>query len=241
MHYHFDTTDETLKAWTLGLGSHPLPWEVIRKSVKEDSVSFRSLAKRKIIRECWKTGRPFYYIDTGYVGNLIKKKIYFRVVKNNVQHSQVFKCPDDRWKKIARISPELDFVEWRKNNKGKILLVTPREKPCKFYGIDRNKWVEKTIKKLNGMFAIAAFSFSNKTDANLLILTQSLISNPLSEDRSAIICNFFDPIVLTLIKLYPKPLIGSVKIFQTVSSISITFSSNKTYKQKKVSNCPPSN
>ena len=101
MHYHFDTTDETLKAWTLGLGSHPLPWEVIRKSVKEDSVSFRSLAKRKIIKECWKTGRPFYYIDTGYVGNLIKKKIFFRVVKNNVQHSQVFKCPDDRWKKIA--------------------------------------------------------------------------------------------------------------------------------------------
>ena len=65
-----------------------------------------------------------------------------------MQHSQVFKCPDDRWKKIARISPELDFVEWRKNNKGKILLVTPSEKPCKFYGIDRNKWVEKTIKKL---------------------------------------------------------------------------------------------
>ena len=148
MHYHFDTTDETLKAWTLGLGSHPLPWEVIRKSVKEDSVSFRSLAKRKIIKECWKTGRPFYYIDTGYVGNLIKKKIFFRVVKNNVQHSQVFKCPDDRWKKIARISPELDFVEWRKNNNGKILLVTPSEKPCKFYGIDRNQWVEKTIKKL---------------------------------------------------------------------------------------------
>ena len=48
---NFDTTDETLKAWTLGLGSHPLPWEVIRKSVKEDSVSFRSLAKRKIIKE----------------------------------------------------------------------------------------------------------------------------------------------------------------------------------------------
>ena len=45
------------------------------------------------------------------------------------------------------------------------------------------------------------FSFSNKTDANLLILTQSLISNSLSADRSAIICNLFDPIILTLIKL----------------------------------------
>ena len=148
MHYHFDTTDETLKAWAFGLGSQTSPWKDIRKSVKEDSVSFRRKKKKKIIKECWKTGRPFYYIDTGYVGNLIKKKIFFRVVKNNVQHSQVFKCPDDRWKKIARISPELDFVEWRKNNNGKILLVTPSEKPCKFYGIDRNQWVERTIKKL---------------------------------------------------------------------------------------------
>ena len=138
MHYQFDIEDETLKAWTLGLGSHHLPWEEIQKTPKDNSVSFRSLAKRKIIRDCWKTKRPFYYIDTGYVGNLIKKKIYFRVVKNNVQHTEVFKCPADRWKKIATMSPELDFVEWRKHNSGKILLVTPSDKPCKFYGIDRD-------------------------------------------------------------------------------------------------------
>ena len=148
MHYHFDTTDETLKAWTLGLGSHPLPWEVIRKSVKEDSVSFRSLAKRKIIKDCKQSGRTFYYIDTGYVGNLIKKKLYHRVVKNDVQHNTVFDVPDDRWRKIQSRSPELEFVEWRKNHKGKILLVTPSEKPCKFYNIDRDRWVEDTIETL---------------------------------------------------------------------------------------------
>ena len=36
---------------------------------------FRSLAKRKIINDCKTSGRTFYYIDTGYVGNLIKKKM----------------------------------------------------------------------------------------------------------------------------------------------------------------------
>ena len=51
MHYHFDSEDETLKAWTLGLGSHPLSWEEIQKTATNNSVSFRSLAKRKIIRD----------------------------------------------------------------------------------------------------------------------------------------------------------------------------------------------
>ena len=46
------------------------------------------------------------------------------------------------------MSPELDFVEWRKHNSGKILLVTPSDKPCKFYGIDRDSWVKQTIKEL---------------------------------------------------------------------------------------------
>ena len=148
MHYYFDGEDEILQHWNRGLGSHYLPYEAIKKASIDDTVSFRSLAKRKIINDCKKSGRTFYYIDTGYVGNLVKKKLYQRVVKNDVQHSTVFDVPDDRWQKIRIRSPELEFVEWRKNHKGKILLVTPSEKPCKFYNIDRDRWVEDTIKTL---------------------------------------------------------------------------------------------
>jgi hypothetical protein len=148
MHYYFDGGDEILQHWNRGLGSHYLPYEAIKKASIDDTVSFRSLAKRKIINDCKKSGRTFYYIDTGYVGNLVKKKLYHRVVKNDVQHSTVFDVPDDRWRKIRIRSPELEFVEWRKNHKGKILLVTPSEKPCKFYNIDRDRWVEDTIKTL---------------------------------------------------------------------------------------------
>jgi len=148
MHYYFDGQDEILQHWNRGLGSHFLPYEAIKRTPLDNTVSFRSLAKRKIINDCRQSGRTFYYIDTGYVGNLIKKKLYHRVVKNDVQHSIVFDAPDDRWRKIQSRSPELEFVEWRKNNKGKILLVTPSEKPCKFYNIDRDRWVENTIETL---------------------------------------------------------------------------------------------
>ena len=148
MHYVFDKEDEILKHWSAGLRTSYLPWEEIQKQPIEDSVSFRSLSKRKVINDCWKTGRPFYYIDTGYIGNLIKKKHYHRIVKNDVQHIKIFDAPSDRFKHIIRSSPELEFVEWRKDHKGKILLVTPSEKPCKFYNIDRDKWVDETVKTL---------------------------------------------------------------------------------------------
>lgn len=40
---------------------------------------------RKAIQNCWKTGRNFYIIDTGYFGN-VKHKTWHRVTKNNLQN-----------------------------------------------------------------------------------------------------------------------------------------------------------
>ena len=148
MHYYWDKDDPILKAWVQGIGAEYLPYEEIIKTPVTNPISFRSLAKRKVIYESLENKRPFYYIDTGYVGNLIKKKHWHRIVKNDVQHTNIFDCPDDRWKRIVQQSQELDFVEWRKDHSGKILLVTPSEKPCKFYKIDRDEWVEQTITEL---------------------------------------------------------------------------------------------
>ena len=148
MHYYWDKDDPILKAWVQGIGAEYLPYEEIIKTPVTNPISFRSLAKRKVIYESLGSKRPFYYIDTGYVGNLIKKKHWHRIVKNDVQHTNIFDCPDDRWQRIVQQSPELDFVEWRRDHNGKILLVTPSEKPCKFYKIDRDQWVEETVAEL---------------------------------------------------------------------------------------------
>ena len=148
MHYYFNNEDPILKAWVQGIGAEYLPYPEIVKTPVTNPISFRSLAKRKVIYESLENKRPFYYIDTGYVGNLIKKKHWHRIVKNDVQHTNIFDCPDDRWKRIAQQSQELDFVEWRKDHSGKILLVTPSEKPCKFYNINRDEWVKETVTEL---------------------------------------------------------------------------------------------
>ena len=75
MHYYWDKDDPILKAWVQGIGAEYLPYEEIIKTPVTNPISFRSLAKRKVIYESLGNKRPFYYIDTGYVGNLIKKKL----------------------------------------------------------------------------------------------------------------------------------------------------------------------
>ena len=107
-------------------------------------ILIRSMGKRKLIHQCWKDKKTFYYMDSGYVGNYKSKsnphgwKLWHRIVKNDVQHNEIIDRPDDRWK-------QLDYpIENRKLGKH-ILLVTPSEKPCKFYGINKDNWVKDVI------------------------------------------------------------------------------------------------
>ena len=113
----------------------------------DGTILIRSMGKRKLIKESWTNNRDFYYMDSGYVGNYKSKsnpngwKVWHRIVKNDVQHNEIIDRPDDRWKR-------LDYpIETRKHGKH-ILLVTPSEKPCKFYGIDKDTWVSDTIAEI---------------------------------------------------------------------------------------------
>lgn len=110
-------------------------------------ILIRGMGKKKLIHWCWQHQHTFYYMDSGYVGNYRSEsnpngwKLWHRIVKNNVQHDTVIDRPDDRWRKLGY------SIEKRKQGTH-ILLVTPSEKPCKFYGIDRDTWVEQTVTKI---------------------------------------------------------------------------------------------
>ena len=127
--------------------------------INESSFRYRSIlsiTKRIEIWKCWETGRHFYYIDNGYMGNLDKKKRWYRVVKNNVQHTVVplfnggKKWPLDRFQEVCRIAPYMNYLgqKPRTIQNGAILIVTPSEKPCAFYKITRDEWLEETINKI---------------------------------------------------------------------------------------------
>lgn len=124
-----------------------LPIQDPESDFGNNPVLIRSMAKRKLIHWCLDNSHTFYYMDSGYVGNYRSAtnpygwKLYHRIVKNGLQHSKIIDRPDDRWKK-------LEHVIHKRKYGAHILLVTPSEKPCKFYGIDRDTWVDKTVKEL---------------------------------------------------------------------------------------------
>lgn len=137
-------TDEYVNMFAQGAG---LPVQDYNTDYGNDPILIRSMSKRKLIHNCLKNNHIFYYMDSGYVGNYKSTKnphgwkLWHRIVKNNVQHGKIISRPDDRWRK-------LDYsIESRKFG-NHILLVTPSEKPCKFYNINRDKWVSDTIAEI---------------------------------------------------------------------------------------------
>ena len=122
-------------------------WKDLKDYPQNIPVIFRSMTQRKTVQACIDQNRHYYYIDTGYLGNTFKRKDWHRVVLNGMQHSQPKKMPPDRFKKIAGDKDYLRFKSWRKDGSA-ILLVTPSDKPCKFYGISRSEWLEETTNTL---------------------------------------------------------------------------------------------
>lgn len=137
-------SDEYINMFAQGAG---LPVYGYAGYPDKDPILIRSMVKRKLIKQCWKTNRTFYYMDSGYIGNYKNNlnpngvKFWHRIVKNNLQHNEIIDRPDDRWKKLEQT------ISKRKSGHH-ILLVTPSDKPCKFYGIDRDQWINDTVKKI---------------------------------------------------------------------------------------------
>jgi hypothetical protein len=135
--------------------------EVFRKSILGQTPSiFRGVVKRKHIQKHWQDKTDFYYMDTGYFGNFISpgnpggKKLFHRIVKNDLQKHWVEEYPSDRWNTICKIDPRYQWKGWKKSG-NKILIIVPNRKSCVFYGYDTNPyidgekpWLMKTIETI---------------------------------------------------------------------------------------------
>lgn len=113
----------------------------------------RGVVKKEQMNNCRSINRDFYYIDTGYVGNFpcqgnpVGKKIWHRIVKNGLQHSDLRDVPSDRWELLLKQDPNLRF-KGRKNFDKKILLVLPNPKATKYYDVDFDTWVNDTTEQI---------------------------------------------------------------------------------------------
>jgi hypothetical protein len=108
---------------------------------------FRGVVKRKYIQQHWQDKKDFYYMDTGYFGNFISpgnpggKKLFHRIVKNDLQKHWLEKYPIDRWQEICKIDPRYQGTGWKigRRRGNKILIIVPNRKSCVFYGYEEGK------------------------------------------------------------------------------------------------------
>ena len=101
----------------------------------------RGMKLGKSVNYCWDTGRTFYYIDNGYIGNL-SKKTHFRIIKNHVHDIRpIIDRPRDRLDKL--IYKTKPFRPGRK-----ILLAPPSEKSFTIWDIDQPTWLAQTMTEL---------------------------------------------------------------------------------------------
>lgn len=140
--------DPYINRFAEGCNSTPVNSDTFDFDESSDPIVLRGILKKKIIYQCWKTDRTFYYMDTGYFGNEKTAsnpngwKMWHRIVKNDLQHGQIIKRPDDRFKRFNKT-----FRPWKKDGR-KILIAKPDDKPCRFYGIELEEWVKNTVDEI---------------------------------------------------------------------------------------------
>jgi hypothetical protein len=143
-----DGEDEYINMFARGCGENYTSTKNFNYHDSTEPIMLRGILKHKIMKSCWKDHRTFYYMDTGYFGNERTRdnpsgwKYWHRIVKNNLQHGDIIARPDDRFKKFNKA-----FTPWKKTG-SKILIAAPDEKPCKFYGVDKDQWVAETVAKI---------------------------------------------------------------------------------------------
>jgi len=143
-----DGEDDFINLFARGCNTSPISTDNFVYESSNSPIVLRGILKHKIMKRCWKDNRTFYYMDTGYFGNERTAsnpngwKYWHRIVKNDLQHNEIIHRPDDRFKMFNK-----KFTPWKKDGR-KILVAAPDEKPCKFYGVDKDEWVRQTVETI---------------------------------------------------------------------------------------------
>lgn len=139
--------DEYINRFAQGSGGEITNTDDFDYNSSRQPIVLRGILKHKIMQRCWQDQRVFYYMDTGYFGNQPGPgnpngwKLWHRIVKNDLQHKEIQTRPADRWERLG-LKPE-----GRRQGR-RIIVAAPDEKPCRFYGIDRDQWVADTVSAL---------------------------------------------------------------------------------------------
>lgn len=100
---------------------------------------FSGISKSAALTQAQKHGLPWWYIDTGYMGNG-RDKIWFRITKNS--HQMCYPIQHRDGKRLIRF--KLDRTQYQRGRK--IIVVPPDPKVCSCYNLSTpEQWVADTV------------------------------------------------------------------------------------------------
>ena len=169
--YYFRPGDSILKELAKSCNAKVMAKEDFMSDVEKyrgSKILVRGLRDRKVMRLSLEYGIDYYYVETGYFGNIGKYytdmggkpietmgKLYHRIVKNDVQYDKIIKRSNDRFKLVQRTIEARQGVSWNKILKpwkrtGNTILVCPPSAKSALYfnGFDVNEWTRKTVKRV---------------------------------------------------------------------------------------------
>lgn len=142
-----DGQDEYINMLSQSVGAQITATQHFNYAASDRPIVLRGILKHKIMHQCWQDHRDFYYVDSGYFGNQLGSnnvrgiKLWHRIVRNDLQHRDIQPRPADRLERLG--------VQFHPRRYGaRIIVAAPDEKPCRFYGIDRQQWITDTVTTL---------------------------------------------------------------------------------------------
>jgi hypothetical protein len=128
--------DPYLESFIMGCGGQITTFSKVETSMTP--AVFRGITKHSLMKKCTEMNRDYYYIDSGYFGN-VKKKQFHRITKNGMQNTGPI---------IDRPATRLQATGWEKKkfrSGTNILLCPPSEKAMSAFGLNLNDWMATTI------------------------------------------------------------------------------------------------
>lgn len=161
------------------------------KRYKDAIFVIRGIKHRKIIQSLIENEIDYYYIDTGYFGNDIRK-VWHRVVPNSLHHHKLIQRPSDRLDLILKyISDNYNYgkkdviKKWKKTGNN-ILLCPPSAKSMKFYKKDLKTWTKETISTLE-KYTDRSIVLREKPPSRTIRINTNTMSDALNNDIFALV------------------------------------------------------
>lgn len=197
-----DGQDEYIEKLAKSCGGSITSTEIFSYNDSTKPIVLRGILKHKIMKQCWEDQRPFFYVDTGYFGNEVSQenphgwKLWHRIVLNNLQHGEIIKRPADRWEKFNK-----KLTPWKKGGR-KILIAKPDEKPCKFYDVDLENWVQETVDTIK-KYTDRPIEIRDRASKRLDRTVNDTLKNALDNDVFALVT--FNSVAATESVMYGIP------------------------------------